>query len=83
MKISNLDQERIDRYFSGSYSKENAFYVRDIFIDNSKERTLKYFLSKQFGKFSPDYELQIVSEIIRWTGSEDYLCKKLNKKSLT
>ncbi|MGC1392085.1 MAG: FecR family protein [Bacteroidales bacterium] len=43
-----LDNEKIDRFFKGKYTDEDASYIDEVFCDNSKEDDLKHVLLKQF-----------------------------------
>jgi ferric-dicitrate binding protein FerR (iron transport regulator) len=48
-----LDSEKINLFFNGKYSDEDARYINETFCDNSKEEELKHHLLRQF------YELPI------------------------
>ena len=51
-----FDSEKIDRYFKGEYSDENATYIDKVFCDNNKEKELKHFLLRQFYELLPEEE---------------------------
>jgi transmembrane sensor len=46
----SLDNERINQYFRGKFSKSDASYIDDVFCDDSKVDALKSLLSKQFNE---------------------------------
>ena len=53
----NFDGERIESYFKGEFSEENATYIENIFCDDSKEDELNRLLHKQFYELLPEDEL--------------------------
>ena len=53
-----LDIEKIDHYFKGKYSDEDASYVDEVICDNTKEKELKCLLSRQFDELLPEDDLE-------------------------
>ena len=50
----NFDGERIESYFKGEFSEENASYIENVFCDDSKEAELNRLLHKQFYELLPE-----------------------------
>jgi transmembrane sensor len=59
MAGTGLDKEKIDRYFRGEYSDNDASYVDEVFCDNGKEQDLKHHLSRQFDELLPEDDVDI------------------------
>ncbi len=54
MSYTEFDSEKLERYFKGRYTDEDASYVHKVFSDKEKERELKDFLSRQFDILTAD-----------------------------
>jgi len=54
MEEFGFDIERIKCFFRGDYSVKDEAYVDEVFNDNTKEKELKRFLSKQFDELPPE-----------------------------
>jgi transmembrane sensor len=54
MREKNNNSEKIDRFFNGNYSDDDAIYVDRIFCENDNEKELKCLLSRQFNELPPE-----------------------------
>jgi transmembrane sensor len=54
MEGPGFDSEKIDHFFKGEYSDEEALYVDKVFCDNNMEEELKCLLSRQFDELLPE-----------------------------
>jgi transmembrane sensor len=48
-----FDSEKIDRFFKGNYSDDDASYVNEVVCNNNMEKDLKLLFSKQFDEMLP------------------------------
>jgi len=54
MAITELDRERIERYFRGEYTDSDQYYLEKLFLDAGCEKELKHFLSRQYYEILSD-----------------------------
>ena len=54
MRENNNNSEKIERFFNGNYSDDDAIYVDRVFCENDNEKELKCLLSRQFNELSPE-----------------------------
>jgi transmembrane sensor len=54
MREKNIKSEKIDRFFNGKYSDDDAIYVKEVFCEKDNEKELKCLLSRQFNELSPE-----------------------------
>jgi ferric-dicitrate binding protein FerR (iron transport regulator) len=59
MERIGLNQEKIQRYFNGSYSAEDESYVKEVFGDKHIEKELNGVLSEQFNELLPEVDLDV------------------------
>lgn len=58
MADTGLDYKKIKNYFNGVHNEKEAKYIEEVFCDNSREKELKCFLSKQFDGLSPEDDIK-------------------------